>query len=185
MRKSGLTGDEAYALSKHGKTTEDLGPLKKEIGKLKEDLADLEELAELNAIGQENKVWYQNGVRNTDGGWKLVRYDVSAINKIFVTGMGRAYRDFVTCFKDETYIKSLTQNADTNYVDHEYNVSDSDTVYVLQYANTDAFSVKISTQKTGKYTASDRMQVLNFASVLYGYFQKTTFTASECDRTYI
>lgn len=29
MRKSGLTGDEAYVLSKHGKTTEDLGPLKK------------------------------------------------------------------------------------------------------------------------------------------------------------
>lgn len=39
MRKSGLTGDEAYILSKHGKTTEDLGPLKKEIGKLKEDLS--------------------------------------------------------------------------------------------------------------------------------------------------
>nr|DAE84487.1 MAG TPA: hypothetical protein [Caudoviricetes sp.] len=32
MRKSGLTGDEAYALSKRRKTTEDLGPLKKEIG---------------------------------------------------------------------------------------------------------------------------------------------------------
>lgn len=41
MRKSGLTGDEAYALSKHGKTTEDLGPLKKEIGKLKGDLDKL------------------------------------------------------------------------------------------------------------------------------------------------
>lgn len=38
MRKSGLTGDEAYMLSKHGKTTEDLGPLKKEISKLKKDL---------------------------------------------------------------------------------------------------------------------------------------------------
>lgn len=38
MRKSGLTGDEAYILSKRGKTTEDLGPLKKELGKLKEDL---------------------------------------------------------------------------------------------------------------------------------------------------
>lgn len=37
MRKSGLTGDEAYALSKRRKTTEDLGPLKKEIGLLKED----------------------------------------------------------------------------------------------------------------------------------------------------
>lgn len=39
MRKSGLTGDEAYALSKHRKTTEDLGPLKKEIGLIKEDLS--------------------------------------------------------------------------------------------------------------------------------------------------
>lgn len=38
MRKSGLTGDEAYALSKHGKTTEDLGPLKKELDQLKDDL---------------------------------------------------------------------------------------------------------------------------------------------------
>lgn len=31
MRKSGLTGDEAYILSKRGKTTEDLGPLKKKL----------------------------------------------------------------------------------------------------------------------------------------------------------
>lgn len=40
MRKSALTGDEAYILSKHGKTTEDLGPLKKELGQLKEDLSN-------------------------------------------------------------------------------------------------------------------------------------------------
>lgn len=40
MRKSGLTGDEAYILAKHGETTEDLGPLKKEIGKIKEDLSN-------------------------------------------------------------------------------------------------------------------------------------------------
>lgn len=40
MRKSGLTGDEAYVLSKHGKTAEDLGPLKKEIGLLREDLGN-------------------------------------------------------------------------------------------------------------------------------------------------
>ena len=37
---SGLTGDEAYILSKRGKTTEDLGPLKKEIGLIKEDLSN-------------------------------------------------------------------------------------------------------------------------------------------------
>ena len=40
MRKSGLTGDEAYALSKRMGTTGDLGPLKKELGKLKEDLSN-------------------------------------------------------------------------------------------------------------------------------------------------
>ena len=42
MRKSGLTGDEAYILSKHGKATEDLGPLKKELSQLKEDTAVLQ-----------------------------------------------------------------------------------------------------------------------------------------------
>lgn len=42
MRKSGLTGDEAYILSKRGKTTEDLGPLKKEISLIKEDTAVLQ-----------------------------------------------------------------------------------------------------------------------------------------------
>lgn len=40
MRKSGLTGDEAYILSKHGGTTGDLGPLKKEISLIKEDLSN-------------------------------------------------------------------------------------------------------------------------------------------------
>ena len=40
MRKSGLTGDEAYILSKRRKTTEDLGPLKKEISLIKEDLSN-------------------------------------------------------------------------------------------------------------------------------------------------
>lgn len=41
MRKSGLTGDEAYILSKHGKTTEDLGLLEKEISLIKEELSNL------------------------------------------------------------------------------------------------------------------------------------------------
>lgn len=42
MRKSGLTGDETYILSKHGGTTGDLGPLKKEISLIKEDTAALQ-----------------------------------------------------------------------------------------------------------------------------------------------
>lgn len=40
MRKSGLTGDEAYALSKRRGTSGDLGPLKKELSLLKEDLSN-------------------------------------------------------------------------------------------------------------------------------------------------
>lgn len=40
VRKSGLTGDEAYVLSKHGKTTEDLDPLKKEVSLIREDLSN-------------------------------------------------------------------------------------------------------------------------------------------------
>ena len=40
MRKSGLTGDEAYMLSKRRETTGDLGPLKKEISLIKEDLSN-------------------------------------------------------------------------------------------------------------------------------------------------
>lgn len=47
MRKSGLTGDEAYILSKHGKTTEDLGPLKKEISLIKEDLGNIGKVIEV------------------------------------------------------------------------------------------------------------------------------------------
>jgi hypothetical protein len=42
MRKSGLTGDEAYILAKRGETAEDLGPLKKEISLIKEDTTALQ-----------------------------------------------------------------------------------------------------------------------------------------------
>lgn len=58
MRKSGLTGDEAYVLSKHGKTAEDLGPLKKEIGLLKEDLDSVDLV--LNPSLVENSGYYYN-----------------------------------------------------------------------------------------------------------------------------
>lgn len=52
MRKSGLTGDEAYALSKRRGTSGDLGPLKKELSLLKEDLiiktSDIENIFDEN-----------------------------------------------------------------------------------------------------------------------------------------
>lgn len=60
MRKSGLTGDEAYILSKRRKTTEDLGPLKKEIGLIKEDLTSKADKTALVKID-----------RKIDALWKL------------------------------------------------------------------------------------------------------------------
>lgn len=60
MRKSGLTGDEAYILSKHGKTIEDLGLLKKEIGLIKEDLTSK---ADKTALAKTD--------RKLDALWKL------------------------------------------------------------------------------------------------------------------
>lgn len=60
MRKSGLTGDEAYVLAKRRKTTEDLGPLKKEIGLIKEDMTSK---ADKTSLAQTN--------RKLDALWKL------------------------------------------------------------------------------------------------------------------
>ena len=64
MRKSGLTGDEAYMLSKRGKTTEDLGPLKKEIGLIKEEVTDIDTAA-IEKITE----FYQIGNDTMEVGW--------------------------------------------------------------------------------------------------------------------
>ena len=68
MRKSGLTGDEAYILSKHGKTTEDLDPLKKEIGKLKDDIGSID------IINPDSGNKYR-GVIKVVGGKPILEYD--------------------------------------------------------------------------------------------------------------
>lgn len=186
MRKSGLTGDEAYVLAKHGKTTEDLGPLKKEIGLIKEDLDNRSDLVELNAKGQENKVYYQKGVKKTDAGWKCVEYDVTNINKIYVTGIGKLYRDFVTGFKNGVYVKSLYQeNQQEIYTDYEYDVSDCDTIFSLQFTNTDPLSVKTKDIKTDVYTVSELTKEIMCGSVINGYYSKTKLINSAGDKIYI
>lgn len=86
MRKSGLTGDEAYILAKHGKTTEDLGPLKKEIGKLKEDLGniiinDIVQKASVNILNPETCV---EGSYITNTGTYVNQTGYGHSSKIFV-----------------------------------------------------------------------------------------------------
>lgn len=68
MRKSGLTGDEAYILSKHGKTTEGLDPLKKELAQLKGDLGSID------IINPDNGNKYR-GVIKVVGGKPILEYD--------------------------------------------------------------------------------------------------------------
>ena len=90
MRKSGLTGDEAYALSKHGKTTEDLGPLKKEIGLLKEDFVNVLDLE----TGEKTETlvpteiltgYYYNSSYSENSGYITKKYDIVGNNTYYVS----------------------------------------------------------------------------------------------------
>lgn len=92
MRKSGLTGDEAYALAKHGKTTEDLGPLKKEIGLIKEDLTSK---ADKTALAKTD--------RKLDALWKLNQ----GISYEFQTDDTEAYQKTVPSGAKMVSIKSI------------------------------------------------------------------------------
>ena len=92
MRKSGLTGDEAYILAKHGKTTEDLGPLKKEIGLIKEDLTSK---ADKTALAKTD--------RKLDALWKLNQ----GISYEFQTDDTEAYQKTVPSGAKMVSIKSI------------------------------------------------------------------------------
>lgn len=160
--------------------------VRKQIGKLTEDLDNRSELVELNAKGQENKVWYQKGVKKTDAGWKCVEYDVTNVSKIYVTGIGKLYRDFVTGFKNGVYVKSLYQeNQQETYTDYECDVSNCDTIFALQFVNTDPLSVKIKSIKTDIYTISELTKEITYRSVMNGYYSKTKLVDSVGDKIYI
>lgn len=83
MRKSGLTGDEAYILSKHGKTTEDLGPLKKEISLIKEDLKSK---ADKTALAKTNRKLDALWKLNQGISYKFEKDDKEAYQKAIPTG---------------------------------------------------------------------------------------------------
>ena len=92
MRKSGLTGDEAYILSKHGETTEDLDPLKKEISLIKEDLTSK---ADKTALVKTD--------RKLDALWKLNQ----GISYEFQTDDTEAYQKTVPSGAKMVSIKSI------------------------------------------------------------------------------
>ena len=85
MRKSGLTGDEAFVLSKHGKTTEDLGPLKKEISLIKEDIGNLnkEKLDSdvVYEVGDDGEVVSSTKMMDISGNGEIAKISADSVYK--------------------------------------------------------------------------------------------------------
>ena len=122
MRKSGLTGDEAYALSKHMKTTEDLGSLKKEIGELKGDIAKLDDRNPMfNIINLEDvteqKAWGNtiSTIHNNDD-YNICNqlFDVSKISVITLFNM--YYSSLHYYDEDGNILSDGYQFIQTNYI---------------------------------------------------------------------
>jgi lysophospholipase L1-like esterase len=115
MRKSGLTGDEAYILAKHGETTEDLGPLKKEIGLIKEDVGNLIYKYQEN----DGYVGYENGIISLLGDTKCT--DFLPIKKgmtVKVSGISfepSDYRGLAIYNKDKIFKNGYQYNKNNEY----------------------------------------------------------------------
>lgn len=115
MRKSGLTGDEAYILAKHGETTEDFGPLKKEIGLIKEDVGNLIYKYQEN----DGYVGYENGIISLLGDTKCT--DFLPIKKgmtVKVSGISfepSDYRGLAIYNKDKIFKNGYQYNKNNEY----------------------------------------------------------------------
>lgn len=119
MRKSGLTGDEAYILAKHGETIEDLGPLKKELGQLKEDIGDLVEVIHsknlLDASKLHNGFLQNSGVVST-ADWALDYWYTDKIpctksDIVFANGTSNPQNQLGGLYKNGKWVASLSSNA--------------------------------------------------------------------------
>lgn len=121
MRKSGLTGDEAYILAKHGKTTEDLGPLKKEIGLIKEDLDNIENgiyyltdnIIDNNKIIKGKRPYGYNGNQNINSPY--INSEDWVVFGIFELEQGTSY----------IYVYNLDKNVHINAIADIYNADGS------------------------------------------------------------
>ncbi len=161
MRKSGLTGDEAYVLSKHGKTTEDLGPLKKEIGKLKEDFEN-----ELNASknGIENLsytenryVQKQNGKIKAYKGWCMTEFiKCDSIINVFVPNITsdisyNAFYSNVSEIGTDTFISSFSLTTGENII----NVPSGANYFVLSGDSLDLKRIIVQNKNSIKFNMID------------------------------
>lgn len=123
MRKSGLTGDEAYVLSKHGKTTEDLGPLKKEIGLLKEDLDDSlgYKYYNIEPIWTNGGFYNRNGFLTSDSHASYIEIKVNVGEKYHIVGYN-AYQLSLYSLRDsnKNNVTTYPDYNDTNYQERKF-----------------------------------------------------------------
>lgn len=108
MRKSGLTGDEAYALSKRRGTSGDLGPLKKELSLLKEDLANQENRLEPIVKSNEDS---KDALYICDADGNIIcKVDKDGVHSTGFDGKNLALNDVISTYEDSFYISDSNGN---------------------------------------------------------------------------
>lgn len=127
MRKSGLTGDEAYALSKRRRISEDLDPLKKEIGLIKEDLGGLTEVIHSKNLLDLSKL--QNGFLQNNGTisvadwaldyWYTDKIPCTKSDIIFANGTSNPQNQLGGLYKNDKWVAPLSSNATISRIQDE------------------------------------------------------------------
>lgn len=151
MRKSGLTGDEAYALSKRRKTTENLGPLKKEISLIKEDLDNVAFIGfqYLNsADGERNKYYSSYGNKRSSSDSNYVVFPIISLpaGKYYIQNLSDAF----TFFDDGTSIKNFSgYNAESKTLDLDISREISITGFGDMQTPMTISNIKVSDNKYG------------------------------------
>lgn len=147
MRKSGLTGDEAYVLSKQRGTTEDLGPLKKEISLIKEDIGGLNDIivSRPNMLDSRcviKQYEYINGItgqiaQNPNGSqyWALETYLPIEQGKTYISNCKVGYFYFYD--KEKNFIERVA-TFDKSYVWKYLTINDARYTFVRVYFDTSA-----------------------------------------------
>lgn len=146
------------------------------------------EFIRLNALSAKRKQYYINGVLTQDGsdGWKLVKYDVTNIDRIYVTAKNYVGKDLITLF-DATgeYLSSYNNSTGSavSYIDNEFDVSSASHVMVSQYYNSDNFDVKILQQKSNDI--SNDFTEISADSFVNGNIVYDTYTVTDTDKVYV
>lgn len=166
MRKSGLTGDEAYVLAKRWKTTEDLDPIKKEIGQLKSDFnnvakvdTDYWNLLDAKNYKVKEKTFINSGSEVTNNDYYTYMYvevEPNTIYRFYDSAYSAGQARFVNTYKaDKSFIQTygepfnITTPADCKYICVTFKYADNatqsrGTTYVTPFDTPDHVNLPVT-----------------------------------------